>query len=221
MQEQQFYDYITGLAPEGETALLVLQKPIMRDGAPLTHLDGSPKYTWPAYMPDKFRKPGEAWYLNTGSFIASRFLDGKPSASRANCDFVLCMMLDDIGTKSKTPPLPPTWIMETSEGSFQWGYGFSEQPSKGEFSAAITAIAEAGYTDPGAVNAVRNFRIPGSINLKPGRDAFRARLVEFHPDREYTLPQICEALGVTPAEADTARVLSFKLRDTGKDTVLE
>jgi hypothetical protein len=46
-------------------------------------------------------------------------------------------------------------------------------------------------------------------------------LVEFHPDREYTLSQICEALGVTPAEADTARVLSFKLRDTGKDTVLE
>jgi len=221
MQEQEFYDYIVKLAPEGETALLVRQKPVMRDGVAQLHLDGSPKYTWPAYLPTKPRKQGEAWYLNTGSFIASRFLDGKPSASRANCDFVLCMMLDDIGTKSKTPPLPPTWIMETSEGSFQWGYGFSEQPSKGEYSAAITAIAAAGYTDPGATNAVRNFRIPGSINLKPGRDAFRARLVEFHRDREYTLPQICEALDVTPAEADTARNLSFKLRDTGMDTVLE
>jgi hypothetical protein len=221
LQEQQFYDYITGLAPAGETALLVRQKPVMRDGEQQTFLDGSLKYTWPAYMPTKPRKEGEAWYLNTGSFMASRFLDGKPSASAANCDYVLCMMLDDIGTKSKIPPLPPTWIMETSEGSFQWGYGFTDQPSKGEFSAAITAIAEAGYTDPGAINAVRNFRIPGSVNLKPGRDLFRSRLVEFHPDREYTLPQICEALGVTPAEADTARVLSFKLRDTGKDTVLD
>ena len=221
LQEQQFYDYITGLAPAGETALLVRQKPVMRDGEHQTFLDGSLKYTWPAYMPTKPRKEGEAWYLNTGSFMASRFLDGRPSASAANCDYVLCMMLDDIGTKSKTPPLPPTWVMETSEGSFQWGYGFSEQPSKGEFSAAITAIAEAGYTDPGATNPVRNFRIPGSVNLKPGRDLFRSRLVEFHPDREYTLPQICEALGVTPAEADTARVLSFKLRDTGKDSVLE
>jgi hypothetical protein len=221
MQEQQFYDYITGLAPAGETALLVRQKPVMRDGAPLAHLDGSPKYTWPAYLPTKARKDGEAWYLNTGSFMAARFLDGKPSASAANCDYVLAMMLDDIGTKSKIPPLPPTWIMETSEGSFQWGYGFSDQPSKGEFSAAITAIAAAGYTDPGAINPVRNFRIPGSVNLKPGRAAFRARLVEFHPDREYTLPQICEALEVTPAEADTARNLAFKLRDTGMDTVLE
>ena len=221
MQEQQFYDYITGLAPAGETALLVRQKPVMRDGEQQTFLDGSLKYTWPAYMPTKPRKEGEAWYLNTGSFMASRFLDGKPSASAANCDYVLCMMLDDIGTKSKIPPLPPTWIMETSEGSFQWGYGFTDQPSKGEFSAAITAIAEAGYTDPGATNPVRNFRIPGSVNLKPGRNLFRSRLVEFHPDREYTLPQICEALEVTPAEADTARILSFKLRDTGKDTVLE
>ena len=221
MQEQQFYDYITGLAPAGETALLVRQKPVMRDGEQQTFIDGSLKYTWPAYMPAKPRKEGEAWYLNTGSFMASRFLDGRPSASAANCDYVLCMMLDDIGTKSKVPPLLPTWIMETSEGSFQWGYGFTEQPSKGEFSAAITAIAEAGFTDPGATNPVRNFRIPGSVNLKPGRDLFRSRLVEFHPDREYTLPQICEALGVTPAEADTARILSFKLRDAGKDTVLE
>jgi hypothetical protein len=221
MQEQEFYDYITGLAPAGETALLVRQKPVMRDGVHQTFLDGSLKYTWPAYMPTKRRAEGEAWYLNTGSFMVSRFLDGKPSASAANCDYVLCMMLDDIGTKSKVPPLPPTWITETSEGSFQWGYGFSEQPSKGEFSAAITAIAEAGYTDPGATNPVRNFRIPGSINLKPGRDLFRSHLVEFDRTREYTLPQICEALGVTPAEADTARVLSFKLRDTGKDTVLE
>ena len=30
MQEQEFYDYITGLAPTGETALLVRQKAVMR-----------------------------------------------------------------------------------------------------------------------------------------------------------------------------------------------
>ena len=106
MQEQEFYDYITGLAPAGETALLVRQKPVMREGVHQTFLDGSLKYTWPAYMPTKRRAEGEAWYLNTGSFMVSRFLDGKPSASAANCDYVLCMMLDDIGTKSKTPRLP-------------------------------------------------------------------------------------------------------------------
>lgn len=215
-----FFEFISGLAPQGETALLVKQKPVVRNGEPVMHADGTPKFTWPAYLP-KLPKDAGAWYLNTGSFIVDRFADGKPSASATNCEYVLCMMLDDIGTKSKTPPLAPTWIMETSEGSFQWGYAFSDQPTKGEFTAAIKAIADAGYTDPGATNAVRNFRIPGSINLKPGRNNFAARLVEFHPEREFTLPQICEALGVVPNEADTSSYSGLRLRDTGKDTVLQ
>jgi hypothetical protein len=215
-----FLEYITGLAPEGETALFVRQKPVLKNGEQQFHADGVLKCTWPAFLPSVRMKPNEAWYGNTGSFIVDRFTDGKPSASSANCEFVLVMMLDDIGTKSKEPPLAPTWIMETSEGSYQWGYAFSEQPSKGDFTAAIKAIAKAGYTDPGATNAVRNFRLPGSINLKPGRDNFASRLVEFHLEREYTLPDICAALNVVPDLADTAEAQSVKLVDTGKDKVL-
>jgi hypothetical protein len=215
-----FLEYITNLAEEGETALIVRQKPVVYSGQPVTHADGSPKYTWPAFLPDHKRREGQAWYVNTGSFIIDRLKDGKPSASVSNCQFCLFMMLDDIGTKSKEPPLPPTWIMETSPGSFQWGYAYSEQPTVGEQTAALSVIAAAGYTDPGATNAVRNCRLPGSVNLKPGRDNFAARLVEFHPGREYTLPQICEALGVAPGEADTPHHHVLQLRDTGKDTVL-
>ena len=63
-------------------------------------------------------RTGEAWYGNTASFILDRFKDGRVSASAACCDYVLVMMLDDIGTKSKTPPLAPTWIIETSEGNY-------------------------------------------------------------------------------------------------------
>ena len=216
-----FVEFLEGLAPKGETLLVVRQKAVMRDGQQALHADGTLKYTWPAFLPSKRRNDGGSWYANTGSFIVDRFSDGQPSAAAACCEYVLVMMLDDVGTKAKTPPLPPTWIMESSEGSFQWGYVFAEQPTKGEFTAAMTAIAEAGYTDPGAINAVRNFRLPGSVNVKPGRDGFKARLVEFHPNREFTLPQICEALGVTPAPADTSSQGVFRLRDTGKDTVLE
>jgi hypothetical protein len=213
-------EYLTGLAPTGETALIVRQKPVMRDGEQVTHRDGTPKFTWPAFLPSHKRKDGESWFINTGCFIAERFTDGKPSASAANCEYVLFMMLDDIGTKSKEPPVPPTWVVETSPGNFQWGYAFSEQPTKGEFVAAITAIAEAGYTDPGATNAVRNCRLPGSPNLKPGKDGFLARLVEFHPGREYTLADICAGLGVTPGPAENASIQGIKLRDTGTDSVL-
>ncbi len=214
-------EYLTGLAPEGETALIVRQKPVIYDGQQVTHRDGSPKYTWPAFLPSRKRKDGESWFINTGSFIIDRFTDGKPSASAAACEYVLFMMLDDIGTKSKVPPVPPTWIVETSPGNCQWGYAFTEQPTKGEFVAAIAAIAAAGYTDPGATNAVRNCRLPGSPNLKPGRDLFPARLVEFHPEREYTLAAICEGLGVTPAPADSAGPQVIRLRDTGSDSVLK
>ena len=193
-------NYIASLAVEGETALVVKQK----------------DNTWPAYLPEKWR--GEAsWYCNTGSFIVSRFVDGRVSASASNCTHCLAMMLDDIGTKSKTPPLPPTWIMETSPGNFQYGYAFNEQPTVGEFSAAIKAIAAAGYTDPGACNPVRNFRLPGSINQKNG---FASVLTEFTPGREYSVAEICAALGVTPGVADTATMRPVGLADDGDDDVL-
>lgn len=218
----KFIEFVTGLADaEGETALLLRQTPALVDGQIVYHGDGVPKATFPAFLPHKARiKDGEAWYVNTGSFIVDRF-NGKPSAKADNTEYVLFMMLDDVGTKSKVPPIDPTWIMETSEGSFQWGFAFSEQPTKNAFTAAIKAIADAGYTDPGATNAVRNCRIPGSVNLKQGRNNFAARLVEFHPKREYTLDDICAALGVTPAEADTAQFRHVSLRDTGGDNVLK
>ena len=216
-----FVEYITNLAPEGETALVVRQKPQLDGNGQLqTHADGTIKCTWPAFLPTAKIKSDWAIYGNTGSFILDRFADGKVSASAANCEYVLVMMLDDIGTKSKEPPLAPTWIMETSEGSYQWGYAFKEQPTKGDFTAAIKAIAKAGYTDPGATNAVRNFRLPGSVNLKPGRNNFASVLTEFHPDREYNLEDICTALNVVPDPADTATNVAIRLADTGKDSVV-
>jgi hypothetical protein len=212
-----FIDFLKNLAPEGETFLIVRQKPI---GNELQyHADGAIKATWPAYLPGHKIKPGQSWYGNTASFILDRFKDGHVSASAANCEYILCLMCDDIGTKSKTPPLPPTWIMETSPGSFQWGYAFSVQPGKADFAAAIRAIANAGYTDPGACNPVRNFRLPGSVNLKPGRDNFAAQLVEFHPKREYTLEEICAAMNVTPVPLEAVHQI-IRMTDNGNDDVM-
>ena len=211
-----FIEYIARIAPEGETILFTKQKPTGE-----FHGDGALKCVWPAYLPSKY-KGDAAWYANTACFILDRFKDGKVSAAASYCERVAFMVLDDIGTKSKTPPIEPTWKMETSPGNYQWGYtfGLDDQPRKGEFSAAIKAIADAGYTDGGAINPVRNFRLPGSINLKPGRDNFRSVLAEFHPEREFTLAQICEALDVKPHEADTANMYRVRLDDDGRDDVL-
>lgn len=218
-----FVDFLASLAPPGETLLLVRQKPQLGSDKQLQyHGDGAVKATWPAFLPDTPRPEGQSWYCNTASFIIERFENGKPRAGREFAEYVLVMVLDDVGTKTKTPEILPTWVMETSRGSFQWGYAFEEQPTTGDYSVAIKAIADAGYTDPGAVNAVRNFRIPGSVNLKKGRENFQARLVEFHPERRFTLEQICTALGIVLGEETGVRPMkAVNVKDTGHDEVLQ
>lgn len=211
---ENFIKYISDFANKGETSLFVKQVPTKS-----THKDGSIKHVWPAYLPDRWKDDGAAWYGNTGLFIIDRFKNGKPSASSSCVEFCGCLVLDDVGTKSKAPPVEPTWKMETSPGNYQYGYTLNPQPKKGEFSAAIIALANAGYTDPGAINPVRNFRLPGSVNLKPGANGFVSRLVEFNPAREFDLDALCEAFGVVPAPADTASHAPVLLADDGKDEV--
>ena len=209
-----FLDYMRSLPAEGEVFLVLKQKPLK----PLQyHANGVVKATFPAFVKPKMQ-PGEPWYGNTAAYITERMVE-RVSASAKNCEYCLVMILDDIGTKSKTPPLEPTWKMESSPGNFQWGYAFDldHQPPKAEFAAAIDAIAKAGFTDPGAINPVRNFRLPGSLNLKNG---FEARLAEFHPDRMFTLPQICEALGVTPGDPLEGGRAPVTVKDDGGDDVL-
>jgi hypothetical protein len=221
MNQAEFISYLSKLTPEGETTLIVRQKPTLKDGELQYHADGAIKCTWPAYLPThNFKPEWTSLYGNTGSFIIDRFVDGRVSASAANVEYVAVMVLDDIGTKSREPPLAPTWVIQTSPGCFQWGYVFNDQPTKGEFSAAIRAIAEAGYTDKGALNPVRNFRIPGSVNIKPGKNGYVSTLEFINPKAEFSLAEICAALGVTPGEADSATVRPVRLSDDGADDVL-
>ena len=198
-----FIEFVTSLAPEGETILFVQQK----------------TKAWIPQLPDAPRAEGKAWYVSSGSFILDR-MTGGISASTANCTHVPFIAVDDVGTKSKIPPLEPTWKIETSPGNYQWAWVLSVQVPVAVATAAERAFAAAGYTDEGAINAVRNWRIPGSINIKPGRDRFAAVLTEFHPEREFTVEQVCAALGVTPDPADTATARRVALDDDGSDDVL-
>lgn len=99
------------------------------------------------------------------------------------------------------PSVPPTWLIESSPGSFQAGYVFDADgvPTKEQFITLVRALAAKGLTDPGAGGIVRNFRVPGSVNLKPGRDGFAARLVEFEPTRAFTYAALCAAFDVAPS----------------------
>lgn len=206
---KKFLDWYANLAPEGETMLVVHQKP-KREGG----------WYYLAKWPREWA-PRQAMYGNIGSYITERFVE-RPSAQARHIERVAIMLLDDIGTKSKQPPLPPTWRIESSPGNEQWGYvfGVDDQPDKATFTGAITAIARAGFTDPGATNPVRNFRLPGSLNLKPGANGFAAKLIDWHPEREFTLPQILEALGVE-ADAPVSMPDPVTLADDGNDRIVK
>lgn len=206
---KKFIDWYANLAPEGETMLVVHQKP-KREGG----------WYYLAKWPREWA-PKQAMYGNIGSYITERFVE-RPSAQARHIERVAIMLLDDINTKSKQPPLAPTWRIESSPGNEQWGYvfGVDDQPDKAVFTGAITAIARAGYTDPGATNPVRNFRLPGSVNLKPGANGFAAKLLDWHPDREFTLPQILDALGVE-ADAPVSMPDPVTLADDGNDRVVK
>ncbi len=208
---EKFINWLIALAPEGETALFIKQR-IKPNGKP----------TYVAHLPERYlRSPDGAWYGNTGSFKLERLAAGV-RVTRENIDYVLLLMLDDIGTKSKTPPIEPTWKMETSPGNQQWCYVFraEDAPTKQLFTAAVAAIAAAGFTDEGATNCVRNFRLPGSVNLKPERNGFESRLVEWHPAREFTLEQIMAALGV-PMPDPTALIDPVLVDDGESDEVMQ
>jgi hypothetical protein len=206
----RFIDYLSSLAVEGETALFTWRKPTLDEaGQPMLYGDGTVKTTWPPMSPAKAKqKPeGTPLYGNTGSFVEDRLKENW-GAKAANCDYVLVMVLDDIGSKvTKNIPLEPTWKMETTPENYQYGYVFSEQPTKGDFSSLIDALANKRYTDKGARGVVRNFRLPNSPSMKVGTDGFKARLIEFNPGREFTMAEICKAFKVKP---ETGTYQEFK-----------
>ena len=57
-----FLDFLISLAPEGETALIVRQKPIGKELQ--FHADGAIKCTWPAMLPTARIKDDWAIYLS-------------------------------------------------------------------------------------------------------------------------------------------------------------
>jgi len=97
-----FVNYLSGLAEEGETLLLVRQKPLLKGGDLQRYGDGVLKATWVPLLPSCISKVKADWaiYGNTAAFVSDR-LKAKLSASNANCEHVLVMVLDDIGTKKQ------------------------------------------------------------------------------------------------------------------------
>lgn len=115
------------------------------------------------------------------------------------------VMLDDIGTKAapreRLDACPPSYLIETSAGNHQAGYLF-DQPCEdlARVEALQESLVNAGLCDAGAKGpSARVGRMPVGINGKytPPQPC---RLVEWHPERRYSIEQIVALLELVPEE---------------------
>ena len=92
------------------------------------------------------------------------------------------IVLDDIGTKvpAEKITLPPTYIIESSEGNYQYGYVLATPLDNLEMAEAIVhAIYTSGLTDGGGKLVGKLVRLPCGVNGKDGeRGNFKVRLTK-------------------------------------------
>ena len=119
-----------------------------------------------------------------------------PGRGRKNLLRAHVLVLDDIGTKTAAPDVAPSYILESSEGNFQWGYFLAPTTDMALYEALIGAIHGLGWGDGGAGGSYRVMRVPGSANIKPGRGEFRSRVASWTPDRVWTLAELAAAFGL-------------------------
>lgn len=93
--------------------------------------------------------------------------------------------------------LPPTYVLETSEGNFQVGY-FLREPifDCGEAEDLSKAVIASGLSDPGAGGpCARLMRLPIGCNGKY-QPEFHCRLRLWEPKRRYTIDELREGLQI-------------------------
>jgi len=126
-----------------------------------------------------------------------------PSRKRAVSTHVI--VCDDIGTKIALEKftklgIVPTYALETSKGNFQLGFRLKDPVSPERAATLIDALIAAGFSDKGAHSANRVVRVPGSLNMKPGKERWRARLSTWAPDNAWTFSELCGLFHVIPRD---------------------
>jgi hypothetical protein len=112
----------------------------------------------------------------------------------------MVLVVDDVGTKSKSPPVAPSYVLETSAGNYQYGYllepfDVSGAKARAYYDGCLLGLAHAGYNDPGFRSANRLGRVPGSLHSS----GFVARVVAWAPGSAWELGDLMAAMAVAPA----------------------
>jgi hypothetical protein len=112
------------------------------------------------------------------------------------------LVLDDIGTKVPIEKIPesfkPTYVIESSEGNYQYGYVLKEPIEDYDQAATLVQLVyEAGYSDCGGKMPNKLVRLPEGVNGKKGKKrGFVSKLVEINPKNTYSCDEILHALSI-------------------------
>lgn len=139
---------------------------------------------------------GEGWLFCVS---AVRPLEsGRVKARLSDVNSAFVFPLDDVGTKSKTPSVAPSVILETSPGNFQYHYflnpfDVSTPAGQDYYDSCLVASAAAGINDPGVRAASRLMKLPNAVH----KSGFVTRVVGWNPEKSWDLPALMSALGLT------------------------
>lgn len=153
------------------------------------------------YFSQKTLTPGFNQYFTISCFYADE--QGKARRRKALYRHTPVIVLDDVREKlsiDEARKLPkPTWILETSPGSEQWGYRL-DVPCTDRFRVenlldglVANGLAPEGK-DPGMKGVTRYVRLPEGSNTKANKmvngQPYPSTMLEWHPERSVTIEQL-------------------------------
>jgi hypothetical protein len=149
----------------------------------------------------------ESTYFCVSTVERQRRRQVKKRLQEVRTAFVL--VVDDVGTKSIGPPVPPSWELQTSAGNYQWGwliepYDVSSPAGQAYYDSCLWSLAKAGMNDPGFRSATRLARLPASMH----KSGFRAVVTSWRPDAVWDLPDLMLAFGVPMVKPRKVRALA-------------
>ncbi|MDD5580046.1 MAG: hypothetical protein PHY16_12305 [Methylobacter sp.] len=154
-----------------------------------------------------------AVYNNYTSFATFRPDDeGKYRRQKRQFAALYAVMLDDIGVKVPLDriSLAPSWMIETSKDNYQIGFILAAPiTDAAEADRLLTAIIDAGLTDPGASGPCSRLgRLPVAINGKLLNEeglAWQCELKDWQPLLRYSIHEIVDGLQIELKESSPQR----------------
>lgn len=176
--------------------------------------NSAPPSVWKGHALLDFELRGGNQYVCISTFTESEHL---PSIRRKENHVATVMVVaDDVGDATKTQMQAmqhfpePSYILETSPGSEQWGWLLDEPcTDRSVIEALVTRMADLGMTDPGVKGVNRYVRMPGSMNTKLKHRLMHGDVSVFlkswRPQLRYTVSALMQCIGAV-AKADQEAV---------------